>query len=83
LQARHRAREESHKGSIEEHRLGILSCCDVMVRHRKATVYLTRDMEMSFWIPILLCKTKVNDIKLIFVVADTHQKIHRLDIAVN
>ena len=40
-------------------------------------------MEMSFGIPILLCKTEVDDIKLIFVLANTHQKIRRLDITVN
>ena len=46
-------------------------------------VLAIRDVEMGLGIPVLLCKTKVNDVDLIPALADTHEKIVRLDVTVD
>jgi hypothetical protein len=40
-------------------------------------------MEASLWVPVSLCKAKINDIDLIIMVANTHQEIAGLHIIVN
>jgi hypothetical protein len=40
-------------------------------------------MEMSLGIPVLLRKTKVNDIDLVAALADTHEEIVRFDVTVD
>ena len=38
---------------------------------------------MSLRVPVSLCKTKVNEVNLIVVVADTQQQISGLNVTVN
>jgi hypothetical protein len=40
-------------------------------------------METSPWVPISPRETKIDHINLIVVVADTHQKVGRLDVTMN
>lgn len=41
------------------------------------------NVKVSLWIAILFGKTKVDDIDLIATLADAHEKVVRLDIAMN
>jgi hypothetical protein len=46
-------------------------------------VLTVRDVEVSLWVTILLSQSEVNDIDLVAALADTHQEVVRLDIAVD
>ena len=46
-------------------------------------VFPVRDMEMTLWVAVLLCQSKINDIDLVSTLANAHQKVVGLDIAVN
>lgn len=46
-------------------------------------VLSVRDMEVRLWVAILLGKTKVNDIYLVTALADSHEKVVGLDVAMN
>ena len=46
-------------------------------------VILAQDMEASLGVPISPCETEINQIDLIVVLADTHQKVSWFDVAVN
>ena len=41
------------------------------------------DMEMSFWVPELLCETKIDKINFMIMFTNAHQKISGLDVTMN
>jgi hypothetical protein len=41
------------------------------------------DMEVGLWVTVLLSQTEINDIDLVSALADAHEEIIRLDIAVD
>ena len=52
-------------------------------RARQILILTVWDMEVGFWITVLLCKTKVNDVDLISTLSDPHQEVVGLNVAVN
>lgn len=58
-------------------------CIDTRVsrRSRQILVLLVWDMKMSAWIPILFRQPKINNIDLVSALAQSHQEIIRLDVA--
>jgi hypothetical protein len=41
------------------------------------------DVEVSFWVTVFLCETKINDIDLVATFSNAHQEIVWLDITVD
>jgi len=52
------------------------STCQVLV-------LTVRNVEVSLWVTVFLCKTKVNNIDLVSTLADAHQEVVGLDVTVN
>ena len=60
-------------------------CVDgrITCRTGQVLVLAIRDVEVCLRVPVLLRQTKVNDIDLIAPLANAHQKVVRLDVAVD
>jgi hypothetical protein len=46
-------------------------------------VFPVRNMEMTLWVAVLLCQSEVDNINLVSTLANAHQKVVWLDIAMN
>lgn len=50
---------------------------------RQVLVFSVGNVEVSLGIPVLLCKTEIDNIDLISTLADAHQEVVGLDITVD